>query len=530
MQEIKQIVSAAIAETFGEALEPELSRPEDRFGDYATNVALQLAGKLGQPPREIGQRLAEALAAKAVFASVEVAGPGFINLTLKDGQLLALAVATAARPLSGQEILVEFGDPNPFKQMHIGHLYSYVVGDSICRLLASAGATVRRLSYHGDVGLHVAKAIWGRLQTPNQPIGQAYTAGAQAYETDQAAKAEIDVINQQIYARNDERVNQLYEQGRTDSFRYFDEILSTLGIKTDRRYLESESTPVGLNFVRQNTGRVFTESDGAIVYQGGKVGLHTRVFITSQGLPTYEAKDLGLAELKKRDYPGASRSIIITAHEQAEYFKVMLAALSEFDPDLAALTTHLSHGFLSLSTGKMSSRTGQVFSAAQLLHDVKAAAAKQYPDTQAPVDLAAVKYGLLKHRLGADIVYDIAESISLEGNSGPYLQYAHARACSLLKKAAADPTEPDQLDSDERALVRKLSEYPEALQKSLDELKPHHVCTYLYELAQSFNRFYEKCRILGDNREAPRLYIVKTYSQILASGLNILGIEALEEV
>src|SRR5690606_4935173 len=131
--------------------------------------------------------------------------------------------------------------------------------------------------------------------------------------------------------------------------------LKDLEIKTDKRYLESESAETGITFVRRHTGKVFKESEGAIVYDGEKVGLHTRVFITSKGLPTYEAKDLGLAELKKRDYPDADRSVIITAHEQSEYFKVMLAALKEFDADLANKTTHLAYGFLSLSTGKMSS-------------------------------------------------------------------------------------------------------------------------------------------------------------------------------
>jgi arginyl-tRNA synthetase len=533
MQAVKQAISAAVKQSFGEAVDPEVTRPDESFGDYATNIALQLAAKLKKSPRTIADQLAKQLQASDLFQTVAVAGQGFINLTLKDEQLLAQLEPSSPKSLTGQEILVEFGDPNPFKEMHIGHLYSYIVGDSICRLLEASGASVRRLSYHGDVGLHVAKAIWGMRSSgeiDDIGLGTAYAKGAKAYEEDEQAKAEIEAINNHIYEADDPAINQLYEAGRERSFAYFDGILADIDVKTGQRYLESQSAPVGVSFVKANLGKVFEQSDGAVVYKGEKAGLHTRVFITSKGLPTYETKDLGLAELKKKDYPKANRSIIITAHEQAEYFKVMLAALGEFDPELAAMTTHLYHGFVSLSTGKMSSRTGHVYGATDLLGDVKANAAKAYPKAGSELALAAVKYGFLKHRLGSDITYDVAESISLEGNSGPYLQYAHARACSILAKAGQPATEVGQLDADERSLAAKLSQYPEVLDKASAELMPHHICNYLYELAQTFNRFYEKCRIVGDAREAARARLVEHYADVLAEGLNLLGIAAPEKV
>ncbi|MGH7193118.1 MAG: DALR anticodon-binding domain-containing protein, partial [Candidatus Saccharimonadales bacterium] len=276
-------------------------------------------------------------------------------------------------------------------------------------------------------------------------------------------------------------------------------------------------------------GKVFKESDGAIVYEGEKVGLHTRVFITGKGLPTYEAKDLGLTELKAKDYPDAALSIVITAHEQSEYFKVMLAALAEVDPATAKKTKHLSHGFVSLSSGKMSSRTGDVYHAVTLLADVKAAAEKLFPGTAHDIQVGAVKYEFAKHRLGGGLVYDVAESVSLEGNSGPYLQYAHARACSILRKADKKPgavKAGTDLEAAERTLARKISQYPEAVDKAVTELMPHHVCTYLYELAQAFNRFYEGNRVVGDPRQDLRLALVGRYGETLKSGLRLLGIAA----
>jgi arginyl-tRNA synthetase len=547
VQELKKAVKDAAKKLFDADIEPEISRPAGQFGDYATNAALQLAKKAAATPRQIAEKLVVELKDMPGIKETGIAGPGFINFTLADESLQKAADSAAdlSKPLEGQEILVEFGDPNPFKEMHIGHLYSYVVGDAICRLLEAQGAKVKRLSYHGDVGLHVAKAIYGlrALQGEGEQgdtiaqeeyLGKAYSYGNQKYENDDAAKQEIDEINVKTYQKSDAEINKLHQDGNKISFEYFDKILNLLSISTDRRYLESETIEPGLKAVKANTGKVFKESRGAIIYDGEKQGLHIRVFVTSAGLPTYESKDLGLTELKDRDYPDAARSIIITANEQSDYFKVMLAALAEINPAVAKKTTHLSHGFLSLTSGKMSSRTGNVYPAMKLLLEVKDAVHKQYPESEVrkEVSFGAVKYGFLKHRLGSDIVLDVDESISLEGNSGPYLQYAHARACSILSKAgqAGQPAGEAELDENEHSLARKISEFPEVVEKAAGELMPHHICTYLYELAQTFNSFYEKSRIIGDEREAMRLKLVKSYSQVLKSGLNILNIEAPERM
>jgi arginyl-tRNA synthetase len=530
MQDVVEVLKAAVKDLFSVDVEPELTRPDEQFGDFATNVAMQLGGRLHKNPREIAVALASKLHGQEGIAEVNIAGPGFINLKLTDEALLKSIGQKPAKIYDSQEILVEFGDPNPFKEMHIGHLYSYIVGDSISSLLEVSGANVQRLSYHGDVGLHVAKAIWGMQNTEvqEQKIGVYYAAGAKAYEENEESKQQIQQINEKIY-KHDDSIKNLYQKGKEQSFAAFDSVLQELGIKTDKRYLESESAPAGLETVRSHIGEVFKESEGAVIFEGEKVGLHTRVFITSKGLPTYEAKDLGLVELKNKDYPNAARSIIITANEQTEYFKVMLAALKEFDEQLANKTKHIAHGFLSLSTGKMSSRTGNVYSAQDLLDGVRAEVERKYPDSGVKeiVYLAAVKYSMLKHRLGQDIVVDVKESVNLEGNSGPYLQYAHARAKNILAKAGeAKEVKSTDLDDNERSLVRKLSEYSEAVEKATKELMPHHVATYLYELSQVFNRFYEKSHVLGDEREAIRIKLVERYADVLKEGLGLLGIIA----
>jgi arginyl-tRNA synthetase len=275
---------------------------------------------------------------------------------------------------------------------------------------------------------------------------------------------------------------------------------------------------------------VYKESDNAVVFEGEPYGLHTRVFINSHGLPTYEAKDVGLIMQKWQDYH-FDRSVIITGNDINEYMKVVLKSIEQFAPDLVARTTHFTHGNVKLAGGvKMSSRKGNILRAVDVLeaaHDANKAASGR-DDEQAV--LGAVKYAFLKQRIGADLIYDPAESVSLEGNSGPYLQYAHARARSILRKAGTTETGITDLDPLERSLARKISEYPEVLDKAVAELLPHLICTYLYELAQAFNRFYEHAKVVGDPREATRLQLVGLYADVLRHGLELLGIVAPEQL
>jgi arginyl-tRNA synthetase len=262
-----------------------------------------------------------------------------------------------------------------------------------------------------------------------------------------------------------------------------------------------------------------------------KFGLHTRVFINSEGLPTYEAKDVGLIMAKWRDYH-FDKSVVITANEQQEYMAVMLKSVEQFAPELAKATKHLTHGLLKLEGGvKMSSRKGNVLYGNDFLQAADAAVKEQMGTPDKDMAYSAIKYAFLKQRLGGDIIYSPKESVALEGNSGPYLQYAHARARSILAKvSSASHSELDsessknELNPLERSLARKISEYPDVIEKSVNELLPHHICTYLYELAQAFNRFYEKNRVIGDQREAVRLQLVGDYADVLKDGLQLLGL------
>jgi arginyl-tRNA synthetase len=271
---------------------------------------------------------------------------------------------------------------------------------------------------------------------------------------------------------------------------------------------------------------VYSRSEGAVVFVGEEFGLHTRVFISSAGLPTYETKEVGLSFTKWQDY-NFDESIIITANEQSQYMQVVLKSIEQYAPELSQRTKHLNHGVVKLQGGqKMSSRQGNTVTAIDILEAAHAAGVETGTDPNEDVILAAVKYAFAKNRIGADIIYDPKESIALEGNSGPYLQYAHARARSILSKSssASSLNNESELIPDERSLIRKVSEYPEVTQQAISELMPHHICTYLFELAQTFNRFYENNRVIGDEREKLRIGLVQNYADVLRDGLTLLGI------
>lgn len=546
-------LSDVIHQTFAVELTPELTRPEEQFGDLTTNVALQLAGRLGRRPRDIAEELAAALRKTwgDQVAAISIAGPGFINITLTDSLLIEQAtVAPNTKPATykGQVVVAEYSDPNPFKILHAGHLYTSIVGYAIGSLLEAAGGEVHRVNFGGDVGLHVGRTMWAMLQKlggehPEKLasipaaersawMAQCYVEGTAAYDDNETARQQIIAYNKQVYelhrtGDHESPFAQIYWTCRQWSYDAFDEFYARIGTPFEKYYPESQTADLGVATVREQLQKgVYEESDGAVVFKGEPYGLHTRVFINSQGIPTYETKDVGLIMLKKRDY-NFDRSIVITGNEQAQYMAVVLKSIEQFAPELVAATVHLTHGLLKMQGGvKMSSRKGNILRASDVLDAAESAnrVARGRDDPQSV--LGAVKYAFLKQRLGPDIIYDPEESVSLEGNSGPYLQYAHARARGILQKTSTAPQLPHDLQPGERSLTRKISEYPEVIHKAVAELMPHHICTYLYELAQIFNRFYEQNRVVGDTREAARLHLVKLYADTLKDGLTILGIAA----
>lgn len=571
---IKKAVSRAIKETFPKMEMPYFSveMPEHpEHGDYASNAGLALAKKMKKPPMEVADALARKVEDERWKTGIK--NPGFINFFVSDSSLIeklnAILIDQNAYGnfdfRKGEKITVEFTDPNPFKEFHIGHLYSNIVGEAISRIFKSAGAEVRRVNYQGDVGMHIAKALWGLEKKmreeqvslkdlEQQPLrekvrfmGQAYAQGARQFEENPACAEEIAALNKKIFSR-DPDIAELYARGRQWSLEYFEEIYRRLDTRFDYYYFESEVGPRGLALVKEYLERgIFEESEGAIVFPGEKYGLHRRVFVNRAGLPTYEAKELGLALKKHEDFP-CDLSLIITGNEIIEYFKVLIAALRAINPRLAEKTKHISHGMVRLAHGKMSSRTGDVIRAEDLLDEIVSRVGEIMESSRGrtpahalaalkeTIALGAVKYSFLKIHLGKDVIFDFDASLSLEGDSGPYLQYTHARLKSVLRKAGeprADGFSGVSLDPLEHRLLVSALRLPEAIEDAFADYAPHTLANYLYKLAQLANEFYHSHPVAqepDEKKRAFRLALISVVALTLKKGLYLLGIEAPEEM
>lgn len=518
-----------------------ISRTDPAFGDFATNIAMQLAGRLGKNPREIATAITEALDTDDQIARVEVAGPGFINITVSDEYLLDLVRAEPEQQSTGRVVVIETNNPNPFKAMHIGHAYNAILADTIANIIEDDGANTHRVSYHGDVGLHVGKSMWAILRDTggdtaklqgiaegerNSYMSRMYAEGSREYKESPEVKTEIDELAKQSFVLDDPTYKAIYDMISSWSYKQIDAIVARLGSRpTERRYVESQTEEPGKKLIKDNTPGVFTLSDGAYIFEGSKYGSFDNVLIGSSGNGLYGAHDMGLIELKYRDYPDMARSIVVTGGEQAAYFKGIIAAGELCHPELAGKLANISTGLVKLTTGKMSSRTGDVIEIDWLFDQFAEAIRERggVPDDE--IIAGALRYQFLKVKIGSDVVFDINEAVSLTGNTGSYLQYAHARAKRILDKATGEYSLEAVRDED-KALVRKLGEYSEVVGVVHSQLEPHHLCNYLYELAQEFNRYYEKNRVVGGEHEAHRLALVKVYADTLNRGLGVLGIIA----
>jgi arginyl-tRNA synthetase len=601
-------------------VEIHLEHPADpAHGDFATNVAMMLFGQSDDKqkanfsnPRQLAEKIVAAIKISSkLITEIKVAGPGFINFTFSEhflleelNQILTKSDQLVPQINQGKKIVVEFTDPNPFKQFHIGHLYSNTVGESICRLLEATGAKVRRANYFGDVGMHVAKSIWGMREKifhereesiayalenlGDHPIadrvkflGESYAMRSTVFKESDRAKEQIGQLNKLLYQISQDimieekgwhpiadykqhldeeiqknwdyaEIKQLYQAGKTWSLAYFETIYDRVGMSFDNYYPESVVAEYGLEAVKKGLAKgIFVESQGAVVYEGEKHGLHTRVFINSVGLPTYETKELGLAPAKYQEGE-YDASIIITGNEINEYFQVLLAAMKEVEPELGKKTEHIGHGMVRLPSGKMSSRTGEIITGQWLLEEAakriiqvlkaakKGLSARDQVLIAEQVGQAAIKYAFLKSSIGNDIAFDFDESLSFQGNSGPYLQYTYVRCQSVLRKMSDSDVllnikdiKNIDLSSEEMSLLRNIYQYSEVVVKAMKQRAPHLVCTYLYQLAQSFNLFYTKHSILQAEKEEQkqlRLILTKATAEILGQGLGLLNISLVEQM
>jgi len=603
--EIKKIIIKALSELGIEAENIHLEHPVDlSMGDYSTNVAMVYAKEKKTNPKELAEKIVSHLVARPInyLDKVEVAGPGFINFYLSKEffeQNIVDILKTKEKwgsneKLKGQKILIEHSSPNLFKEFHIGHMVNNSIGEAITRIIKNFGADVKVISYPSDVGLGIAKVVsfiddilkdkreinslddeilktiltnyisddtaknWN-IEIVDQEerkkeilihqivtLGGIYVASNIEYKNKKEFQEKVTEINKKIYDKSDKEINKIYEAGKRLTLQYFEKIVARLGSKFDDYIFESEAGEVGKKLVEDNIGKVFKKSDGAVIFNAEKFdeSLHTRVFLNSQGLPTYEAKDLGLLKIKFDKY-NPDKSIFITDNEQNEYMKVMLKATEQINPDWVKKTKHIGHGRLRFPEGRLSSREGNVLTAVDVLDEVrndvwgKMNESNKVEDKKSvseKISVGAVKYSILKSSSGKNIVFDKEKALSLEGNSGPYLQYTYARAKSVLDKAKQENIKSWVSHSQTNEVVgeveKLLYRFPEVVERAGQEYEPHYIATYLFELAQAFNSFYGNNKIADKTDEnAPyKVALTEAVAHTIKNGLYLLGIETPERL
>ena len=532
------------------------------FGDYSTSVSLKLTKVLKRNPFEIAQEIIKNLPKDSDIKKVEIIKPGFINFWISDDYLVTSISDLLKNEKftfpeyhlgKNKKIMVEFAHPNTHKLFHIGHLRNISTGEAMVRILEAVGNKIIRTNYEGDVGLHIAKCLYGvknsktdikklkTLQEKIEFIGKMYTSGTKAYEDNENAKQEIIKLNQMIY-EHDPEIMPLWTETRQWSLDYFAENYKRFYSRFDRLYFESELPKRAVEIAGEILKKgIMEKSQGAIIFNGKKYGLDIRVFINSLGFPTYEGKELALAEKEFSDFGELDKAIHVVTPEQTSFFKVTFKVEELIDEKkYKNKQYHLIYEWVKLKAGKMSSREGNIIEANWLIDEIKDKILKKFKcdkEIAEILSVASAKYSFLKNGTQSIIHFDIDESIAVDGNSAPYLIYTYVRCQSVLKKADHNPSTRQPVDSltinnDELNVLRIINQFPEIVRQAAIQLSPNLIANYLYDLAQKYNYFYQKNKILESEEKTKqfRLMLTQAVGKVIKEGLYLLGIKTVERM
>lgn len=561
--QLEKLVSSALQKIGVKEPKVEISYPlHEQHGDFSTNVAFRYSKELKKNPLELANEIIKLILKESLtfLQKVEIEKPGFINFWISDTYYVSHIKEVEKEQLKllshhlgkSKKVMIEFAHPNTHKLFHIGHLRNITSGEALCRILTSLGNKVIRANYQGDVGLHIAKCLWQIKKDSNKSpqtfkdktlhekivlLGEAYAKGNKAYENDPKAKKEIVEINKMIYEQHGD-VLELWKETRQWSLDYFEEIYRRVYTKFDRLYFESETPERAKKIIQQALDKkILEESDGAIVFNGKRHGLDTRVFLNNVGIPTYEGKEIALAEKEFSDFGELDKCIHVVGPEQASFFNVTFKVEELLDPKkYKDKQMHLIGGWVRLKHGKMSSRAGVVIEGPWLIDEAKKRIENKFKcddETAETLAVASVKYSFLKKGISSEIVFDFDESISLDGNSGPYLIYTYVRTQAVLKKAQkARDFEIREMNPEEKNIIQMLHKFPETVHEAGVKLSPSVIAHYLYILAQKYNLFYQKHPILrtDDQLSSFRTIVTKQVGNVLKEGLDLLGIKTVEKM
>jgi len=584
-------VAKAINDLFATAIAPNtvtFQKTNPQFEGDITLVVFPYVKAAGKGPEQTGQIIGEYLNAKVPEVASWNVVKGFLNLVISSEYWLAAFEHLRKDANWGRKavsdaspfVMVEYSSPNTNKPLHLGHMRNILLGHSVSELLGAAGNKVMKVNLVNDRGIHICKSMlawkkWGNGETPESSgmkgdklVGKYYVEFDKNYKSqiaqlktdglsdeDAEKKAPLIIEAQEMlqqWEANNPEVRKLWEMMNGWVYEGFAVTYGKLGVTFDKTYYESQTYILGKSIVDDGlkSGVLHKRTDGAVVIDNSDSGLDEKVLLRSDGTSVYMTQDLGTAVERHKEFP-FDRHIYVVGNEQDYHFKVLKVCLKKLGYAWSDGLYHLSYGMVELPEGKMKSREGTVVDADDLVdtmeHDAREMAAErglidgmsssEQDHLSHIVGMAALKYFILKVDPKKKMLFNPKESIDLQGNTGPFIQYTHARIKSIWRKselnAVPEYAVPAEMHAKEKELIKLLAAYPVIIQDAAKEYSPAVIGAYCYDLAKTFNQFYDACDVLKEadaNLKNFRIDLCVTVARTIKSGMKLLGIEVPEKM
>ena len=601
-EQICRSIIEAVKHLYAHDVEPntvQLQKTKSTFEGHLTLVVFPFLKVSKKKPEETAQEIGEYVAQHCDAVSAFNVVKGFLNLVIAPKAWISLLNSIAAHPHFGEKevtnasplVMIEYSSPNTNKPLHLGHVRNNLLGWSLSQIMKANGNRVIKTNIVNDRGIHICKSMlawkrWGNGETPETSgkkgdhlIGDYYVAFDKHYreevkalktqylaegkteeEAEKDAKENAPLMQEaremlRRWEQNDPEIRSLWQTMNTWVYAGFDETYKRLGVSFDKIYYESETYLEGKGKVEEglSKGIFFRKEDNSVWADLTNEGLDHKLLLRSDGTSVYMTQDIGTADLRYKDYP-IDNMIYVVGNEQNYHFQVLSILLDKLGFSWGKDLVHFSYGMVELPNGKMKSREGTVVDADELMQEMVNGAQKtsdemgKLQDMSADerakiaemVGLGALKYFILKVDARKNMLFNPEESIDFNGNTGPFIQYTHARICSVLRKAneqgiAIPASLPNDapLNEKETNLIQKLSDYASVVEQAGKDYSPSGIANYCYELTKEFNQFYHDYSILKEednNKKIVRLVLAQNVAKVIKNGMNLLGIDVPERM
>ena len=580
---IENKAKAFIQAEYNVALETiDLVPTKKEFEGDITLVAFSMLRSVKANPQELCNQLGDALCSSIEDLTSFNVVKGFLNLSISDSYLLGEFKTICetqnygSLPSTGRTIMVEYSSPNTNKPLHLGHIRNNVLGYSVAQILKAAGNEVIKTQIINDRGIHICKSMvaWQRFGNDETPktsglkgdhlVGKYYVVFDQKYREEQEVLVENGMSKEEAAAeapifKEAQELLRLWESGDTQVIRLwetmngwvyegFNQTYKDLGVDFDHLYYESDTYLLGRDIIEEGLEKsvFYKKEDGSVWADLTDEGLDEKLVLRRDGTAVYMTQDLGTAVQRVKDHPSIDGMVYTVGNEQDYHFKVLFLLLKRLGYHWADHLFHLSYGMVDLPTGKMKSREGKVVDADDLMHEMADTAEKisselgkldgfsedEKSELYHKIGLGALKYFILKVDPKKRILFDPEASVDFQGNTGPFIQYTHARIQSILRKVESSDyglaIETIELHEKERELILLLMNYPSVIRSAAEAYSPALVANYIYDLVKTFNSFYQQVTILAEedsDKRNLRLQLCSNIAEVISHGSALLGIE-----